>query len=219
MDAGLAIEQLEFNVINVKSSDDYTLKPVFTMLSVSGGLVENRFYLTANIDNSLFDANLDGAVAAGDKDTLSRSDRSLTLGYYIKNNVSVFVGYLTGDTEDAYSSPLYNETGTISFTEKGPFAGANYLLYFSKGALSLNFAYALLKGESEVTYKIGPASDKTLYKGDTSGISLGAKYVGQWMQNINYYIGGKINLFKFDATSFNTKENFYIAQAGVTYKF
>ena len=219
VDAGMSLKQLDFKAQSSDGLTDYTLNPFFTMLSVTAGLVADRFYLTANVERSLFDTKLNDAVNTGDKDTLSRSDNSVTFGYYIKNNFSIFAGYLTGDTEDEYSSPSISETGKISFTEKGPYVGANYLLLFSKGAVSLNFAYAFLNGEYKQTWKNtqGPGQEK--YKGDTSGVSMGAKYVGKWTQHLNYYAGGKINLFNFKSSQFDTQENFYIAQAGVTYKF
>ena len=219
VDAGMSLKLLEFNAQSSDGLTDYTLSPVFTMLSVTGGIAVQRFYLTANVERSLFDAELEDAVNPGDKDTLSRSDNSVTLGFYIKNNLSIFAGYLTGKTEDEYSSPSIEETGEISFSEKGPFAGVNYLLLFSKGAVSLNFAYAFLDGEYEQSWKNNQVSGYEKYKGDTSGVSVGAKYVGQWTKQLNYYAGGKVNLFKFDSEQFDTEENFYIAQAGVTYKF
>ena len=219
-DAGLSIKALEFKAQSSDSTTSYKLAPVFTMLSLSGGMVVENFYVTANLENSLFDAKLDGVVYGGDSDSLSRADRNITFGYYLRNTLSVFAGYLTGKTEDNYSSPLgNNETGTISFSENGPFVGANYLVLFTKGALSLNFAYAFLDGEYKNSYKNDATAGERKYTGDTTGISLGAKYVGQWTDNVNYYAGAKINLFDFSSATFNSEENFYIAQAGLTYKF
>lgn len=162
---------------------------------------------------------LDDAVNVGDVDTLSREDRAITVGVFITDNLSIFGGYLTGDTKDDYSTPLNNETGEISFSEEGPFAGVNYSFLFTKGALILKFAYAFLNGEYEQTYRNDLGSGEEKYKGDTTGVSIGAKWVGKWTDHLNYYAGGKINLFKFDSDQFDTEENFYIAQAGVSYKF
>ena len=114
LDGGLSVKRLEFKAQSSDGLTDYKLTPFFTMLSVTGGVVNNRYYVTANIESSLSDTSLNDAVSQGDKDTLSRSDNSITVGYYIKNNVSIFAGYLTGKTKDDYSSPSINESGNIS---------------------------------------------------------------------------------------------------------
>ena len=91
--AGVSFKRLDFSVQDPASKADYALSPVFTMLSVSGGMVVEDYYLAVTLEQSLFDAELDSAVLSGDKDSLSRSDSNITLGYYIKNNISVFAGY------------------------------------------------------------------------------------------------------------------------------
>ena len=95
--------------------------------------------------------------------------------------------------------------------------GANTVIPISTGALSVNFAYAFLDGEYETHYKNAAGQGEQTIKGDTTGISVGAKYVGQWKPRINYFLGAKLNLFEFKSESFTTEENFYIAQAGFSY--
>ncbi len=219
-DAGLSLKQLDFNAVSSDGLTNYSLKPLFTMLSVSAGLVENRYYASLNLENSLSDAKLNDTVNVGDKDAVARADRVLTLGYFVNDTVSVFGGYLTGKTEDQYSFPTqYNESGVTTFSEKGPFFGMNYSFILPLGALSINVAYAFLNGEYAMAYSNDLASGKETYTGDTSGLSFGAKFVGQFSPSANYYIGGKVNSFKFDSDAFQTEEKFYIAQLGLTYKF
>jgi len=190
------------------------------MLSVTAGVVFEKLYITANIENSVVDAKIDNVILSGDTDKLSRNDRNITIGYYTKNNLSVFLGYLTGETEDRYSSPnKFNESGNITFSESGLYVGANYIILLSPGAISINVAYALLNGTYDATYQNDNDFGAISHSGDTTGVSIGAKYVSPWNKQINIFVAAKINLFQFDSNSFDSEEKFYIAQAGASYKF
>jgi len=92
------------------------------------------------------------------------------------------------------------------------------VVLLSSGALSLNAAYAFLDGEYNIAYVNNINSGKIIHSGDTSGISIGSKYVSKWSKQLNYFLGVKINLFEFTSSSFDTEEQFYVAQAGFSYK-
>lgn len=219
-DAGVLMKRMEFNAKSSNGLTDYSLKPIFASLSVSASMVGDGYYLTANIDNSLVDSKINDTVYVGDEDSLSRADRSITVGYNLAQRASIFLGYLNGETKDEYSFPVNNETGTITFSEKGLFIGANYLYVIGESALGLNIAFASLNGEYNNTYKTNATTGERNYSGDTTGFSLGAKYIAKkWSNGNSAYLGCKINLFNFKSPEFDTKENFYVLQAGLTHRY
>lgn len=220
LDTGYAMKRLEFSAQASDASTNYRLAPLFHMFTVTGGVSSDKLYLTGSIEKSLFDAKIDNVTFNADQDKISRSEYSITAGYYVTNRFSLFAGYLNGDTEDHYTSPAgNNEIGQITFSESGLYAGGNYLWFFEKSALSLSLAYALLNGRYEFHYNNNLSSGANTYDGDTRGLSIASKYLILGKQNVNYFLGAKLNLFNFDSDAFSTREDFYVAQAGMNFRF
>jgi len=145
---------------------------------------------------------------------------SITAGYRLNESLSVFGGFLSGETQVEFinldevpAEVFLNEELTAS----GLFVGINYDYPMRTGNISGSIAFASLEGEDKLADKRGSNSDF----GSTSGFSFGTKWSADFQKTLSYFISVKRNQFTFksDTINFKSDENFTIFSIGVTKYF
>jgi hypothetical protein len=124
-----------------------------------------------------FDAGYSGSLGATYSDTYDSSDQdflrndlTLTVGYVLKNNITVFGGYKSGTTE--YTNWLSPDTVT-KFEASGPYFGAGIGVPVGDGVLSFNGAIAILSADLTDN---DPNFIQYNASADSVGLSLGVGY-------------------------------------------
>jgi hypothetical protein len=208
-------------------------KPEFVTLEWSVIAAYKSSYVKFSFDQSIKDfATIDNAPNSGgniDNQTIlfSRKDISLTFGYSVLDNMSIFVGYTRGETSGTGIAGYRFEGGiafpddaiisnlSISIKESGPFVGASYSYYLQdSGSFSFSLAYAQLDGEvSILTTATSVANgavtfDSQVAKGDADGISYSVTWTDQFSEDTLYNISLKTTNYKFDAPEIPGEDSF-----------
>lgn len=124
-------------------------------------------------------------IADVDIDT-ERSDFAFTVGYKVWRNLSVFGGYLYGQTE--LDVPDAN-TFIIEFEEQGPYIGVGYGWGIGNaGTLSVSGAYALL--DAEYT-EIETGFEDLVLDADANGFSFSLSWSGPIVNSLSYYVDAR----------------------------
>jgi len=134
---------------------------------VGATIASGKLYFDLGYTGSLGAKYDDGVVA--DQDFL-RDDLTLTVGYALPNNVTVFGGYKSGTTEyTAFDEP----NTTLKFEATGPYFGAGISIPTGSGVWSINGAIAILSATlKDDTVGFTPYDASA----DSVGFSLGAGY-------------------------------------------
>jgi hypothetical protein len=134
---------------------------------IGATVATGQLYFDAGYSGSLGAKYDDGVVA--DQDFL-RNDLTLTVGYVLPNNFTVFGGYKSGTTE--YTDWLSVDT-TTKFEASGPYFGAGIGIPAGSGVLSFNGAIAILSADlTDNDPNLIPFNASA----DSVGLSLGAGY-------------------------------------------
>jgi hypothetical protein len=134
---------------------------------IGATIATGQLYFDAGYSGSMGAKYDDGIVA--DQDFL-RNDLTLTVGYVLPNNITVFGGYKSGTTE--YTDWLSVDT-TTKFEASGPYFGAGIGMPVGEGVLSFNGAIAVLSADLTDN---DPNLTQFNASGDSVGLSLGAGY-------------------------------------------
>jgi len=176
-----------------------------------------------------------------------RSDFTISAGYSLTDNLSLFLGYRLGRSEleaDGRATIYLVDDGTITgvpglvlfdeqigsidfdYENHGPFLGSAFGWKFEdKGSLSFNIAIAYLKGENEQSGDLvspisGPGNLDLETSGDSLGISLGVAWRGHITERLGYSFS--IDGHKFDFEADNAEqpdfsEMLYTIKIGLSY--
>lgn len=208
--------------------EDFTVggrpfSPEFRTLEWSVITAYQSSYLKFNIDQSIKDHFQITSSASGDGSIetslmmLRREDIGLTYGYSVLDNVSLFVGYTSGETSGTITGSYRADTNNpfpgnskiadteFSFKETGPFVGASYSYYFhNSGSLSFSLAYAQLDGEVvirniETLIDTGATtSNSSTIEGDANGLSYSLTWMDRFSEDMRYSIMFKKTSYEFD---------------------
>jgi len=151
---------------------------------------------------------------------LKREDYGISVGYYVRENLSVFGGYSYGKTSiisfDGGGGlppfPVYTQ-----HLDSGPYLGANYSFYVGKtGTIGLNLAYASMDG-SLIIQDSDPGGVSTVENGKTTGYSFGITWSDTFKDKLTYYVSYKQKSYKTDLVTNSIDKNFNIATIGVVF--
>lgn len=134
---------------------------------VGATIATGQLYFDLGYNGSMGAKYDDGIIA--DQDFL-RTDLTLTVGYVLPNNITVFGGYKSGTTE---YTDLFTVDTTTKFEATGPYFGAGIGLPAGNGVLSLNGAIAILSADLTDN---DPNVTQFNATGDSVGFSIGAGY-------------------------------------------
>ncbi len=218
-------DQLSFSTavsLNNKSlkfevGDNLPVNPVFNTLDIALNSAMDKLYLSLSYGTSIDNAS----ISSGQADLeFSRTDLNITAGYRLNESLSVFGGFLSGETQVEFINVVVIPAVVFldeELTESGPFIGINYDYPMRTGNISGSIAFARLDGKDKLTDSLGSNSDF----GSTSGFSFGAKWSADFQKTMSYFVSVKRNQFTFksDATNFKSDENFTIFSIGVTKYF
>jgi len=213
----LAVGSLDFSfkdlAIEAGETNRTKFNTTLTTLNPSVVLAYGNFYASLGYDKSIdsetvsqFDDNLPSAL------NMSRSDITATVGYRVLSFLSVFAGWLKGDTgvyiAGTTNHPTLPSPATISYTqeisyvEQGPFVGLALSHAFgNKGALSFSAAYASLNAEfSEDRYHATvPLNVRSNHaETDSKGLSYSLIWTGQLTGSLHYRVGAKYTKYEGD---------------------
>jgi hypothetical protein len=181
-----------------------------SLVTISPGLTwaYGRFYTSVSFDKSIDAANVTQISDAQPSSiTMSRSDITATLGFRVTDYLSIFAGWLKGDTAAhivGYRSAPFPPgnvffTQDISYIEHGPFAGfAISHAFGDKGSLSFAAAYASLSADftETVNYATDPMTIRyTPASTESKGLSYGLTWTGPLTGNLNYRLGAKLTRY------------------------
>ena len=146
---------------------------------------------------------------------VERSDYSFTLGYKPTEDLSLFGGYMSGETEltpgavSCVDPNCPNTAATMAadgfgtyrqtYQEEGFFFGGSYGWTLGPGRLSASLAYAMMDGEYSDNYRdvVGPREFK--YEGDSNGLSSALTWVAPLTESLTYYVDGRFQQYEMDA--------------------
>lgn len=171
-------------------------------------------YATVSYDSTIesgavmtFDEGLPGQL------DMSRTDYFLTFGYRITDVISVFGGWLNGETmvmmagmrQTGGPGVINYSVQEIDYSEKGPYAGLSLAHSFGdKGTLSLSLAYARLNGvltQTRNTVTIGTTA--TTAEGDVAGLSYTLTWAGTLSGTLGYRLGLKATRYASESSPDN----------------
>ena len=191
VDVGIAAYDLEIIIPGEPTS---TTTSTYLKAGIGGTIITGRWY---------FDLGYNGSINAEAEDEVTtmdfvRSDLTLTAGYVFPNNVTVFGGYKSGNSEftniDTFGS-------SIEFSADGIYGGAGMNFPSGGNVFSLNAAIAVLAGELTFDDK-DPASlsSFTATADQTVGLSFGAGYSIPISNNSGFAL--KANYQAYDFTEY-----------------
>jgi len=184
---------------------------------------DNKYFLDAHfqttntedvVENSIF-TTARGRTVGYTRDTeLERSDYAIAVGYAVKKNFKLFVGYNGSKTSYNWTDRERDDEGgnvgsafkDNEFSTKGPFIAGAYGWRIGSGVVGLSLAYAYLDGEIETSrFHYEGDSEKFTLKNrnrtehissDTIGWKLGVS----WHQQINkkFSYGVSLSGFRYD---------------------
>lgn len=197
-------------------------------LGLSWNYSLDKGFFGINLEQTLQD---DTVAVTNGFGSLSREDYNLVLGYNMMSWLSVFGGYLYGETtaqiRDFDVTPPF--ATAVYIRHRGPYLGlgANYSSDY--GALGLNVAYANMSGElTSRPLQNEPGNNSSVTtKGSTTGFSYGLQWVGEIDKTMSYSIGFKVNRYRFEDNDLvyrngsgprdaSTRESFSIIHFGVS---
>ena len=219
---------------------------------ISGGftVVANRFYvdlsglkafngeddIKRNSSTSFPGGTAIGKVK-GDGD-FDRWEYSLSLGYLVTDNLSVFAGYRESKTDLKFNSSVSTQEGDFlgttkiksDFEQDGPFIGASYGWHINKsvfkGVLSGSIAFAALDGDFKINSVSGDFTKDQLpddsSSGDTTGMKVGFAWTGATpVERLNYTLGVDGYKYEFDANGDDPDVNETVInlKVGLAYTF
>jgi hypothetical protein len=134
--------------------------------------------------------------------TYDRSEASLTLGYRVLRTVNVFVGYVSGNsnqTQVIYSgSPVTPDPISYKFHEEGAYLGISYGHQFGdKGTLSMSAAYGKMDGRLE----LDSTGLVATFDSSAPGFSASLGWSGPLTGSMVYRVGLKYTQYNFDIST------------------
>jgi hypothetical protein len=232
-----------------RPSSEFNVSDIMPFIGGGATLFVNRFFVDAYVqrafsgdDQSTFDTLLFDAPDVGDivtrqqlEDEWERDEYSISAGYAVTDNFSLFAGYRHAETEfDEKGSvtgfPLGENVPigpdipinrTLNFENDGPFVGGRYGWRIGDlGIVGLNLGIALVDGE--FTEQNVPTT-----KGDTLGTTVGLSWTAPLpaFEGFNYLISIDGYQYSFEADDPpgvdlpDFSENVVRASAGVSYLF
>ena len=142
------------------------------------------------------------------KTKVSREDYVLNVGYRVWNGISVFGGYLRGETElknrTSQTSPIPEDLQfpnyRQNYEEDGLFVGASYAYRFGEvGTISTSLAYADLDGEYSDNFPASETDGAFDYKGSATGLSFSVGWAGNITNKLSYYVDLRTQEYEMDA--------------------
>ena len=195
---GMQTKHLEYKFVDRQASGlnvDPTIQTFLYSLVTSYG----RFFANIELETTI-EGDTQYAPGGGTPSTTNiieskRSDSGITLGYNLWRGLSVFGGYKLGETESNIS-PVDGGVLTLTFSQRGPFAGMAYTQPIgTKGSVVVSAAYANLDGEVDINF-VGTGTRFTS-GGSTSGLSYGIGWTGSLSENAYYRLSFKANNYTF----------------------
>lgn len=223
-----------------KRTSDYNIDFKSFDLNILGSW--QHYYLAFDISKS-FDTQ-DGSFNATYTDintnsqgeasfSFDRNDYSLTFGWLMADELSLFAGYKSGRTLTSRPGRTIDETNVIratdissEFAESGPFIGASYNKRLGHGIFVLTGAYAYMSGDfhaegdeliadNQVPPNDFAATEKALsYDGHTNGLNFNISWNVPVSDHTSYYFGAKYQRYEFSADTDITWE-FYDRRFGL----
>jgi len=222
-------------------------RALFTSLDASWSVVKNNWFTSISYEQSLKDGlqyYSEDIIQNGSKVGYSngvivhtRADISLTVGFRLFNNVSLFAGFREGQT-DSYLSAIQKQTDVEGISSHGKiksngvFAGINFSHRFSgNSSISASIAMAKLNGSASLAEPYVDTSsfqNVASFPSTVEGGALGFSYVVSWSNPISeksaINIKVKLHRYHFDdqqvyqGVDLSYDENFTTGLVEFTYR-
>lgn len=189
-------------------------------LTLQGIIFYDAFYAALKIESGLSTEGVESDIPFTTAGTnlstdVGRDDFSLSVGYKVWQDLSVFGGYMSGKTE------LTPETGTCAGTcpniasqmaddtrreyrqeyeEQGVFFGASYGWEIGPGRLGTSLAYALMDGQYTDNFIADGGSQEFDYQGDSKGLSAAVTWSAPINERFGYFVDGRLQSYSMDAS-------------------
>jgi len=178
-----------------KADPDTGFKFKNTTLDLGFTMFTSRYYVALNYDTTIKE---DYSIVNGGTIEVetTRLDQGIAAGYEIGGGLGVFLGYKIGETEQHAFRPAGADAVSLSYYDKGPFAGVSYGRSFGKaGSFSASLAYANMDGEISESDHVTGVTERTT--GTTSGLSYGIKWTKEMREGRTLAIGFKRHDYRF----------------------
>lgn len=196
--------------------DSGELAAPLPVINVQATLFYRAFYATAKAETSLSGSSSESSVpftsSGYDVDTdVSRDDYSLAFGYRLSDHLSIFSGYMAGETELS-PTPCQNCNNAASimhndgfgnyrqnYEERGFFAGSSLGYSLEYGRLSSAIALAVMDGQYTDNYRDANGPNSFRYEGDSTGLSLSVSWISPLTDKLFYFLDARVQRYQMDA--------------------
>lgn len=195
----------------------YTVSPNYLTLISSIAIAYGKVYVSMSYDTPLTESHTVFNVPDAKPDPMysdrayNRNETTLTLGYRLLPALSVFTGYLKGESkirqvDYKYVSGVWKpEPKEIAFDGAGYFAGLSTNYSFdSKGTIALSAAYASMEGTQ--TTLDGLQNPMILKSQSASGYSTSLSWSGPMSESVFYQLGFRYAKYTYNFTNLTIEE-------------
>ncbi len=183
------------------------------VLSASVTVVHERLFGSLKYETGLSEVSASSDVPFTDADSdITREDFSITLGGKVWKDLSIFYGYMSGETEiepepvaGNLSDDHVGRSGQYrqTYKESGLYIGASYGWRINTmGTLSASLAYADMGGTYKDNYA-AVANQNFKYEGESTGLSIGATWSAPINDQFGYYVDFRRQAYSMDANDTN----------------
>lgn len=212
----LAFKQSSLNVVLKNGTANENLRPSYITIIPSVLMAYGKLYAALSYDTPLTEhheisTKKEGGDYLFEDRSYLREEATLTLGYRVLPALSLFTGYIRGESKLRFHKLKYNGTTTtpeasdVYFTTRGYFAGLSTSRNFEgKGTLALSAAYTSLNGTfTDSSSKGRVESSNSL---SASGYSTGVSWSGELSDSFFYQVGYRYAKYYYDFVTTQIEE-------------
>jgi len=195
----------------------YTNNPNYITLIPSLSISYGKLYGAISLDTPITEShttyNSQSPQSFYSDRAYLRQETLLTLGYRLIPALSIFTGYMNGETKvrqvdynyDVPSTTWKPDPREINFTGTGYFAGLSTNYNFEgKGTIALSAAYANLQGSQ--TSISGLQGETTVKSQNASGYSTSLSWSGPMSESVFYQIGYRYAKYTYNFSNLTIEE-------------
>lgn len=211
------------------------LTAMLPALTLQGIVFYDALYAAVKVETGLTTEGVDSDIPFTTENTdlstdVSRDDFSISVGYKVWQDLSLFGGYMYGKTEltpesaacDSVSILCVNTASFMNragggeyrqeYEESGFFVGTSYGWDIGPGRLSASLAYAMMDGKYSDNYRDEDGPLKFDFEGDSNGLSVATTWSAPINDRFAYFVDGRLQHYSMDASDQTGNAAFSTAQ-------
>ncbi len=210
------------------------LSATIGVLNLQGVVFYEAMYIALKyemgLSNDAFDSDIPyTGEATGLYTEVTRNDISLAIGLKLNEKITVFGGYMAGETEltpeaigdcprVVATDPCFNSASKMlhdgfgeyrqEYIEKGFFVGVSTGWDVAPGRVNASLAYALMDGEYSDNYQDMEAAINFDYRGDSQGVSGAVSWLAPLTDSLAYFVDFRVQNYDMNAKDYSNAPRF-----------